>query len=65
MSKIEAMSTFAIVAPRAPSTSRFTKRDLLVAAAIVAIAAALVAIPLIFDVGGISAALNVSEGQYP
>lgn len=66
MSKIAAMSTFAIpVSPRTESARRFTKHDMLVAAAIVGIAAALVVIPLIFDVSGLSAALNIVEGQNP
>jgi hypothetical protein len=66
MSKIDAMSTFATaVSWRSEYAPRFSRSDLVVAAAIVAIAAALVAIPLLFDVSGLSAALNIAEGQYP
>jgi hypothetical protein len=62
MSKVDPMHAFAIDEAR----PRFSRRDLIVAALIIGIAAAFVAIPLLADVRGLAAELNIAAGPpYP
>jgi hypothetical protein len=62
MAKIDPMRTFAID----ESPARFSRRDLQVVVLVIGMAAVLVAIPMIADVPGLAAALNISAGPpYP